>query len=91
MPSQAPESPYDGIAVWKCPYEYFYKGATLYGLPYYLINEVEQVYYLWELDPTTPESRCYAIIASDTKFAVMFDLGMAKAYSLPKPSHLRPQ
>lgn len=66
-----------GTQIWKSHLEYFNDRMFLHGFPFYRINEIEDVCYLWELDQEDPDSMKYNILKKSTDFNALYEEGMA--------------
>jgi len=75
---------YTGKRVWKSPLEYHNKYTFLHGRPYFLITEVDNLYYLWELDLSVPDPGEYRIMKTGDDFSPLFDEGMELSEKLGK-------
>ena|GEM_PF-2633824 len=75
---------FTGKHIWKSPLEYHNKYTFLHGRPYFQITEVDEVYYLWELDLNDPDSSEYRIMKKSKDFGPLFDEGMELNEALGK-------
>jgi hypothetical protein len=64
-----------GTEVWKSHIEYYNEHMFMRGFPYYQITEVNDVYYLWELDLNDPDSYNYRIMQQSDDFSPLYDKG----------------
>ena len=67
---------HSGTQIWKSHLEYFNDQMFIHGFPFYRINKVQGVYYLWELDREDPDSMKYNILKKSTDFDVLYEEGM---------------
>jgi hypothetical protein len=75
---------FTGKHIWKSPLEYHNERMFLHGRPYYQITEVDEVYYLWELDLNDPDPHEYRIRKKCDDFGPLFDEGMELNEALGK-------
>lgn len=75
---------YTGKHIWKSPLEYHNEYTFLHGRPYFQITEVDNVYYLWELDLNVPDPSEYRIMKTGDDFSPLFDEGMELSEKLGK-------
>ncbi len=73
-----------GTMIWKSGIEYFNDRMFLHGYPYYRITEVDELYYLWELNPDDPDSGKYRIMKTGSEFTPFHEEGMALADEMSK-------
>jgi hypothetical protein len=67
---------FTGKHIWKSPLEYHNEHTFIHGRPYFQITEVDEVYYLWELDLNDPDPSEYRIMKTGDDFGPLFDEGM---------------
>jgi hypothetical protein len=65
-----------GDHVWKSHIEYHNEHTFIHGYPYYEITEVDDIYYLWELDRNDPDSRNYHIMQKSDNLSSLHEKGM---------------
>ncbi|GEM_PF-2657921 len=68
---------FSGTHIFKTSLEYFNDNMFIHGYPYYMINEVDNVYYLWELDRANPDSRKYLLMKHDDVFIPLYEEAVA--------------
>jgi len=68
-----------GVMVWKSGIEYYNDSMFTHGYPYYRVTKIDEIYYLWELNPDNPDSGEYRIIKTCNDFTPLYDEGMALA------------
>ncbi|MEN8216331.1 MAG: hypothetical protein ABFS56_08130 [Pseudomonadota bacterium] len=62
---------------WKSHIEYYNEQMFIHGYPYYQITEVDDIYYLLELDLNDPDSYNYHIMEQSDNFSYLYEKGMA--------------
>ena len=67
---------HNGTPIWKSHIEYFNEYTVLHGFPCYRITEINDEYYLWELDREVPDSRKYNILKTSRDFDLLYEEGM---------------
>lgn len=67
---------HSGTQIWKSHLEYFNDRMFLHGFPFYRINKIQDVYYLWELSQEDPDSMKYGILKESTDFDELYEEGM---------------
>ncbi len=64
---------FSGDCIFKCGLEYFNDTMFVHGYPYYIINKVEGIYYLWELDRSQPDKRKYLLMKQSRDFIPLYE------------------
>lgn len=72
----------DGSRIWKAHLEFYHNEAQLRGFPYFRITEVDDVCYLWQLDPEHPESCEYVLIKTGTDYSALRKEAMERETAL---------
>ncbi len=67
---------HNSTPIWKSHLEYFNDSMFLHGFPYYRITEIDDDYYLWELDREDPDSMKYNILKTSRDFDPLYEEGM---------------
>ncbi len=64
---------FSGDCIFKGGLEYFNDTLFLHGYPYYIINKVDGIYYLWELDRSHPDKRKYLLMKQNQDFIPLYE------------------
>jgi hypothetical protein len=75
---------FTGKHIWKSHLEYHNERTFLHGFPYYQITEVDNVFYLWELDLNDPGPGEYRIRKKNNDFDPLYDEGRELEEALGK-------